>query len=148
MEDKDLNHILNQYRVPVLDPDLVIQAVHNAIHAPQQDVRAAKLPQRRISFAALLNPFPSFVMGGMVAVAAMVLFVLPMLGLQIRHEFNVDSVLSDLTIREQVAENDVRNADEVFGLLEGPQNDSQQIEELLQDQPDETPIWDIFMDRG
>ena len=93
--------MLNQYSVPALDSDLVIQAVHNAIHARNKNGQPQK-SQRKRSFAILLNPFPSFVMGGMVAVAAMILFVLPMLGLQIRQEFNVDTVLSDLTIREQM----------------------------------------------
>ncbi len=72
LDDKDLNKMLNAYTVPALDPDVVTQAVHNAIHRP------VEMPKRKRGFRFMVSPFPAFMAGGAVAIAAMVLVVLPL----------------------------------------------------------------------
>lgn len=139
LDDKDLDKMLNAYRVPALDPDVVTQAMHNAIHAP---VEAPK-PKRSFCFA--ISPFPAFMMGGAVAVAAMVLVVLPLSGMQIRPAFNIDAVVNELAASQQMAENDIKSADEILGLID---SGSQNIDEIPDDQDEDAPIWDTFMSRS
>lgn len=140
-----LDRALNTYCPPVIDPDLVAQATHFAVHQP----RPLPLPHRR-HFS-----LPVFALGGAVAVA-MVLLVLPMMGLQIAPIGpDLERVVKDLTRSEMMADNEVRSADEIFSMLEtAPAEDQQDIEELLKtldhQEPDaatdtEAPIWDTFM---
>lgn len=142
MDDKDLDKMLNTYRVPALDPDVVTQAVHNALHRP------AEMPKPKRSFRFMTSPFPAFMAGGAVAIAAMVLVVLPLTGLQIRPVLNIDAVVNELAASQQVAENDIRSADEILDLIDSRQDDgSQNVDEILNDQDEDAPIWDTFMGR-
>jgi hypothetical protein len=143
MDDKDLDKMLNAYRVPVLDPDVVTQAVHNAIHHP------VEMPQRKRGFRFMTSPFPAFMAGGAVAIAAMVLVILPLTGLQIRPALNIDAVVNELAASQQVAENDIKSADEILGLIDSRQDDeAPTMDEILNDQGEDDPIWDTFMGRS
>lgn len=145
MDDKDLDKMLNTYRTPALDPDVVTQAMHNAIHRP-----AEAQPRKASFFSFKLTPFPAFMAGAAVAVAAMVLVVLPLTGLQIRPSLNIDVAVSELTASQQMAENDIRGADEILGLIDASRDDAQQqdVDEFLNDQEEDGPIWDTFMSRS
>lgn len=139
--DKDLDKMLNAYRVPALDPDVVIQAVHHAVHRP------AGLPQKKRGFRFMLSPLPAFVAGGAVAVAAMVFAVLPLTGMQIRPALNIDAVVNELAISQQMAENDIKGADEILGLIDGDQP-GPGSESAPSDPSEDAPIWDMFMGRS
>ncbi|MDB5490946.1 MAG: hypothetical protein JWO78_795 [Micavibrio sp.] len=141
LDDKDLDRMLNTYRVPALDPDVVIQAVHNAVHQPVPFVEIAKLRRR---FRLAIPPFPSFRMGG--AVAAMILVIMPLTGLQTQPELNVDAVIDELVVSQQVAENDIRSAEEILGLIDSRRNSPPEGFKNTDDRDEEdAPIWDTFM---
>jgi hypothetical protein len=144
ISDKDFDAMMNSYAVPALNPDIVTQGIHAAINQPQ-----SLYPARRKTRSPLFS-FPAFMLGGAVAVAAMIFLALPMAGLQITAASDdFDSAIRDLTHSERMAENEVRSADEIFGMLEAADSgDQQQLDDLLRDQPDDSPIWDRFMGRS
>ncbi len=70
--------------------------------------------------------------------------------MQIRPALNIDAVVSELAASQQMAENDIKSTDEILGLIDAEKSDGQDegqsnLDELLNDQPDDAPIWDTFM---
>lgn len=137
---RELEELLDCYEAPRLDPDVVTQGIHAALNQP------APARRRPVSRLRWTSPLPVFMAGGLATAAALVLFVLPMAGLEIRPARSLDAQVAKLVRTQQMAEAELSNADEVFGLLETPEPDP--VDELLRDVPDDRPVWDVIMGRS
>ena len=143
LDDKDLDKMLKAYRVPALDPDVVTQAMHSAVHRPAESTKQ----KSRIRFA--VSPFSAFMSGGAVAIAAMILVILPLADMRTGPALNIDAEVNELAVSEQLAENDIKSTDEILGLIDSRKNNrSPSADKMPDDADDDAPIWDTFMGRS